>query len=368
MKKIILIILATVYVSLNVFSQSAKSTDIYFIVNPTVTSKKDNYHQNVKLYLNHYLVSSFNTETVVKCKLFSKGRITISIVGKSSVWEGYIDIIDNETYYYLGGESFKVAKKEYKKNETISKESFDLYLEEASVDISNILEMKEDINNPIGNIPTESITKASSQGTGFLVNSEGYVITNFHVIEGAEEIKILGIKGDYSTSFVAKVIAIDRQCDLALLKVESKLITFDNPPYSVISSKNTKQAEKTFTLGYPIKDIMGIEIKITDGIINSLSGYKGSVSEFQISAGVQPGNSGSPLFNNNGEIIGVVSAKIQSEGIDNVGYAIKSDYLNVFLNQIEGVHFSSSENTLYEKELTEQVKMISNFIYLVITE
>lgn len=368
MKKIILIILATVYVSLNVFSQTAKSTDIYFIVNPTVTSKKDHYHQNVKLYLNHYLVSSFNTETVVKCRLFSKGRITISIVGKNSVWEGFIDIKDNETYYYLGGESFEVAKKEYKKNETISKESFDLYLQEALVDISNILEIEEDINNPIGNIPTESITKASSQGTGFLVNSDGYIITNYHIIEGANNVKVLGIKGDFNTTFEAEVVAIDRQCDLALLKVESKIVTFDTPPYKFVTSKNTNQAESIYTLGYPIKEILGNEIKITNGIINSKSGYKGSISEFQISASIQPGNSGSPLFNENGELIGVISSKIQSNEIENVGYALKSDYLIVFLNQVEQVKYNAIENTIQEKELTEQVKLISDFIYLIITE
>ena len=80
-----------------------------------------------------------------------------------------------------------------------------------------------------------------------------------------------------------------------------------------------------FVLGYPLVDTMGEEIKLTTGVVSSRSGFQGNPSQYQISAPVQPGNSGGPLFNDNGELIGIVSAK--HTGADNVSYGVKLSYL-----------------------------------------
>ena len=91
--------------------------------------------------------------------------------------------------------------------------------------------------------------------------------------------------------------------------------------------------EDVFVLGYPMTQALGNEIKLTNGIISARTGYQGDISTYQISAPVQPGNSGAPMFDSNGNIIGIVVAGVP--GADNVGYAIKTLYLKVLIENTE---------------------------------
>ncbi|MDX5444046.1 MAG: serine protease [Hymenobacteraceae bacterium] len=134
------------------------------------------------------------------------------------------------------------------------------------------------------------------------------------------------------------------------------------------SSTSTKQGEAVFALGYPIKEIMGQEIKVTSGIINSTKGFKNSMSEFQFSAAVQPGNSGGPLLNQNGEVIGIVSSKLDAKIVESTGYAIKSDYIKFFLDQSLGKDYVQSESKLKGKQLSEMVEQASGFVFIIETE
>ena len=108
---------------------------------------------------------------------------------------------------------------------------------------------------------------------------------------------------------------------------------------------------------------MGDEIKLTDGIISAKSGFKGDITLYQISAAAQPGNSGGPLFDKSGNIIGIVNAKhIEAE---NATYTVKSTYL---LNLIESLPTTPSlqkVNRLNDKILPDQIKIIKNFVYLI---
>jgi S1-C subfamily serine protease len=321
-----------------------------------------------KVYINDRLITTFGKGEILKYKIYSKGRFTVTFLYGTVRVEGVLEINENKSYYFLPGAE-KLNNVKYR-TEEIPEEAYIAareYFEKKKKITYKILEVEEDIRKPIGKLEQSSPQRAK-QGTGFLVNNEGYIITNFHVIDGAEKVTVKGIKGDYNTPFELEVIAVDRQLDLALLKVNSKLITFETPPYSIESSKETKTASDVFALGYPMKDMMGKEIKITTGIINSASGYKGSISEFQISASVQPGNSGGPLFDESGNVVGVVSAKIKSKEVDNVGYAIKSDYLTFFLEQIGGISFKKEAEKFEETDLSSKVKRTSNFVYIIETE
>ena len=165
-------------------------------------------------------------------------------------------------------------------------------------------------------------------GTGFALNN-GYIVTNHHVIEDAQDISIQGVKGA-TTKYKAKVIASDRNNDLAILKIDdSKFDGFGTIPYKV-STRIVDVGEDVFVLGYPLTQYMGEEIKLTNGIISSRTGYQGDVSSYQISAPIQPGNSGAPLFDSKGDIIGIINAGISQA--DNVGYAVKTPYLNTLLS------------------------------------
>ena len=214
-------------------------------------------------------------------------------------------------------------------------------------------------------------------GTGFALKEE-YVVTNYHVVDGATHVYIKGVGGDFSQEYAATVIEVDKENDLAIVKIDdSKFTGFGNIPYS-IQTAAAEIGEDIFVLGYPMTEVMGEEIKLTTGVVNSCSGYKGDDSSYQISAPIQPGNSGGPLFNKKGEVIGVVNAKLF--GAENAGYAIKSQYLSKYLDTPSESDFSfiswvkSIKNDIRHfftkrspsnQSLVEQVKMIKNHVFIV---
>ena len=108
-------------------------------------------------------------------------------------------------------------------------------------------------------------------------------------------------------------------------------------------------------LGYPLISTMGMDIKLTNGIISAKTGYQGDVSQYQISAPIQPGNSGGPLFDKNGNLIGIVCAK-HTEA-ENAGYAIKVSYLNNLADALSESIVLPQNNRLIGKTLPDQVIM-----------
>ena len=199
-------------------------------------------------------------------------------------------------------------------------------------------------------------------GTGFALNN-GYVVTNYHVIEGARSIQVQGVNGNLFQNYDAVIVTTDKRSDLAILRItDSRFTGFDNIPYSVKTSLSDV-GENIFVLGYPLTNTMGNEIKLTDGIISSKTGYQGDISLYQISAPVQPGNSGGPLFDKNGNVIGIVSAK--HKGAENVGYAIKTSYLKNLAESSVSEFIFPQKNSLYTMSLPEKVKKIKDFVFII---
>jgi S1-C subfamily serine protease len=202
-----------------------------------------------------------------------------------------------------------------------------------------------------------------TSGTGFALTSNGIIITNFHVIDGATTITINGVGGDFSYKYSAKLLAVDIKNDLALLKIDdAKFETSGNIPYS-FKTTTTDVGSNIFDLGYPLRASMGDEIKLTNGIISAKSGFQGDITSYQISAPIQPGNSGAPLFDKNGYVIGIVNAKIADA--ENVGYAIKTSYLINLIESLTPLPKMTTQNLLIGKPLTEQVKLIKKFVYII---
>jgi S1-C subfamily serine protease len=163
---------------------------------------------------------------------------------------------------------------------------------------------------------------AQSSGTGFFISNNGYIVTCYHVIEGATEISIKGINNDFYKKYKARIVATDKINDLAILKIDCNL---ESPINYSLKWDVSDVGQEVFTLGYPLKTTMGEEIKLTNGIISSKSGFQGDITTYQITVPVQPGNSGGPLFDKNGFVIGVINAK--HTGAENAGYAVKSNIL-----------------------------------------
>lgn len=212
-----------------------------------------------------------------------------------------------------------------------------------------------------GNSTIESEPERWS-GTCWAIGN-GYMVTNYHVVEGAHNITISGVKGDFSTSLSADIIATDNVNDIAILRInDNRFNGFGSIPYSV-TTRMADVGEEIFVLGYPLTQTMGDEIKLTNGIISSRTGFQGDVSLYQMSAPIQPGNSGGPMFDSRGNVIGIVVSR--HKGTENVGYAIKTSYLK---NLIESAGLNialPSNNSVSSLSLTEKVKRVKKFVYYI---
>ena len=213
---------------------------------------------------------------------------------------------------------------------------------------------------PTNNTFTEDAAKWS--GTGFAIGEE-YLITNHHVVEGATNITGTGINGNFDYDYEADVIAVDPNNDLALIQVSDYSFNgFGNIPYR-IKNGLSNVGEDVFVLGYPLTSTMGDEIKLTTGVISSKSGFQGDISLYQISAPIQPGNSGGPLFDARGNVIGVICAK--HGNAENVSYAIKSSYLlNLVESAIDHFRFPAT-NQISALSRPQKIQKVKNFVVMI---
>jgi hypothetical protein len=206
-------------------------------------------------------------------------------------------------------------------------------------------------------------SQQKSSGTGFAISSNGYIVTNHHVTDGANSIKIRGVNGDFSKTYTAKVMIEDRNNDLSLLRIDdSSFSSFGPIPY-VIRTSSSDVGSSVFVLGYPLRATMGDEVKVTNGIISSKSGFQGDVTSYQITAPVQPGNSGGPLFDEEGNVIGIINAK--HSGAENVSYAVKSSYLMNLIDLLPTALKVETMSSISDKSLAEQVKILRRYTYII---
>lgn len=201
-------------------------------------------------------------------------------------------------------------------------------------------------------------------GTGWAIGN-GYLVTNNHVVEGARSITVKGVGGDFNVGYSAEVVATDIINDIAILKIkDSRFSGFGNIPYSV-SSRMADVGEDVFVLGYPLGQLLGDEIKLTTGIINSRTGAGEYQNCYQIQAPITNGNSGGPVFDSKGNVIGIVVAGLNKELnlAENVGYAIKTSYLKILIES-DGLNITfPSNNTISTLSRPEKVKRVKNFVY-----
>lgn len=210
---------------------------------------------------------------------------------------------------------------------------------------------------------SNSPAEVSSSGTGYAISSNGYIVTNHHVTNGANSIKVRGINGDFSKAYNAKIVIDDKNNDLSIIKINDPSFTsLGTIPY-IIANRSSDVGSSVFVLGYPLRATMGDEVKLTNGIISSKSGFQGDVTSYQITAPIQPGNSGGPLFNGSGNIIGIINAK--HVGAENASYAIKSSYLMNLIDLMPSPPKLQTISTVSAKPLTEQVKVLKKFTYII---
>jgi serine protease Do len=176
-------------------------------------------------------------------------------------------------------------------------------------------------------------------GSGFIINEDGYLMTNFHVIEGETQISVevyLQRDGqlDPRTYKQVRIVAINKFEDLALLKIEDK----DAPKFKHVllgSSDALAVGERVFAIGSPL----GLERTVTEGILSTKTREFQGELYLQTTAQINPGNSGGPLFNLSGEVVGITNMKITfGEGL---GFAIPVEAVKYFLNHRDAYAYSN---------------------------
>lgn len=218
---------------------------------------------------------------------------------------------------------------------------------------------------PAGTIPDDPAglpepgERASASGTGFIV-ADGKLLTNRHVIAGCARIVARNSAG---TRVPARVQTADRERDLALLGVGPPI----GPPLVFRNAPPVRRGEAVITYGFPLSGLLSSGPSLTTGNISALAGLRDNPANFQISAAVQPGNSGGPLFDSRGNVIGVVVSKLNAARVaqltggdipQNVNFAVKGTEALAFLSE-NGVRPLLSSSTGEEKR-PDEIDAVAN--------
>lgn len=241
---------------------------------------------------------------------------------------------------YLSGEIKKVKDENIKQNAAINS-------------------VKDQINAT--DAPSEEPAYTTG-GTSFLIDAKGYLITNAHVVAGAKNIAVQSARGK---NLRAQIVFADIKRDIAVLKIVDT--AFKSPssiPYTIKRSA-ADIAEPIFSLGFPRNDN---DIVYGEGYLAATSGYDGDSLAVQISINANKGNSGSPILNRNGEIIGVLNARQTSA--EGAVFAVQSKYIYAVLNQLQKSDTSQhiklpTTSSLRGADRTQQVKKIADCVYMV---
>jgi serine protease Do len=245
-------------------------------------------------------------------------------------------------------------------------------------DLSNrdprFLQLKQDVERvkaqqeKLG-VKTDNIIKAGKtgpsitakfRGTGFALTGNGYVVTNYHVINGADSVYVQNAEGE---SFRTKVIYTEPQYDVAILEINDPAFkNLGTVPYSFKKGKSDL-GENVYTLGFP-----GDDLKFGPGALTAGTGFHGDTTEYEMYIPVNPGNSGGPVMDEKGNVIGVITGKqTQTSG---VAFAVKSNYLLKAIQSIPADSLSkslnlSTKNTLASLSRTQQIKKLRNYVFMV---
>ena len=204
-------------------------------------------------------------------------------------------------------------------------------------------------------------------GSGFFITEDGILATNYHVVENMNEIEVSFTRNGIKESYPASVVMSDKQNDLSILRIEDPSFkNMDILPYNVFS-KIKDTGSEVFTLGYPNPTVLGEEVKYTDGKISAKTGLYGDATVYQISVPIQPGNSGGPLFDLDGNMVGITQGVHISRYYlpQNVNYAVKSTYLKSLIESLpQHIELGSNAN-LTELSLPEKIKLLEPYMVLI---
>ncbi|NQX52932.1 trypsin-like peptidase domain-containing protein [Pedobacter panaciterrae] len=229
---------------------------------------------------------------------------------------------------------------------------------------AELSKLKSSTNNLIRDVKSSQNSKVPVKpvkfgGTGFAISSNGYILTSYHVVEKSDTVYVQNNKGDlYKVDITYK----DPINDIAILKIIDKKFSLGSLPYSLKKGK-VGLGESVYTLGYP-KD----EVVLGIGYLSSQSGFNGDTLAYQLSLDVNPGNSGGPLLDNSGNVIGIINAK--ESYTDGATFAVKAKFLQEALSSIPqdsivGRISSVRKSKLSKLEPSKQVSKIQDYVFMI---
>ena len=227
------------------------------------------------------------------------------------------------------------------------------------------LEEKQENKKDAEQSKRKTFTDCKSCGTGYFITSDGYILTAYHVVSAASRVEVRTKSGNLK----AKIIHADPANDIAVLKVVGR---FSAIP--IEKSKIVKLGDVVITIGFPNAQIQGISPKLTKGEISSLFGIRDDPRNFQISAPVQPGNSGGPLLNASGNVIGTLSARLSDSKTfgqtgmlpQNVNYAVKSSYALAMIEAMPEISDKLPIPNQGARNTEEIVRAVENAIVMIL--
>lgn len=194
-------------------------------------------------------------------------------------------------------------------------------------------------------------------GSGFLISPKGYATTSYHVVKDADSV---WFENERFGSLKAKVIYNDARNDVSILRLDS--LNLSSLPYT-IARESASIAETVYTLGYPRNDVV-----FGEGSISAMTGYRENANAYQISVPVNPGNSGGPLVNSKGNVVGMISGS-QTQ-VTGTAFAIKSSVILDILStpavdSTQGPIFLPKQSQLANKNRIQQVEKWKEFVFMV---
>ena len=227
-------------------------------------------------------------------------------------------------------------------------------------------------NDKQGTPPAKPARTGTFTGTGFVVSPSGHIVTNSHVIDGCTG----DIKGNLAgeAAMVLRVVSSDATNDLALLRAPA---TASFKDFARIRDRSMHSGDSVVAIGFPLHGYLSSDLTVTTGIVSSLSGFRNHTGRLQISAAIQSGNSGGPLFDMSGQVAGVVVAKLNAlrmiketgQLTENIIFAIKTGALRDFLdNSVVRYQTAEPKGELKAAEIAANARAYTMLISCIGTE